>query len=62
MMDAFLMRLVNWLEGLACKCFFHIERISLGSKKIEWMEDETGIIKLCQKLYRIKLPFRKEQS
>lgn len=62
MIDAIIMRLINWLEGLACKCFYYIERINLGSKKREWIEDENGIIKLCQSIYRIKLTYRKEQS
>lgn len=62
MIDAILTRLTNWLEGLACKYFYCIKTRNLGSEKIEWMKDEAGIHNLCQSIYLIQLPYRKEQA
>lgn len=67
MADYTLMKLVNWLEGAACKCFYSFEdymriktRFFTDEKKEireQYLQDSKNLVKLCQDLYRMQLPY-----
>lgn len=65
MTDYTLMQLVNWLEGLACKCFYSFERsfikprfMTQDKKQREYLQDSLFLVALCRALYKIILPYK----
>lgn len=67
MTDYTLMQLVNWLEGLACKCFYVFEGSYIkprcitptkSKKREECLQDSQALVVLCQALYKMQLPFK----
>ena len=67
MADYTIMQLVNWLEGLACKCFYIFDGSYIKPRCItptksknreECLQDSKSIVALCQHIYKIQLPYK----
>lgn len=67
MLDSYLMQLVNWLESLACKCFYIFDGSYIKPRCItpiksknreECLQDAKSIVALCQHIYKIQLPYK----
>lgn len=67
MNDCNIMRLINWLEGAACKCFYSFESSFIKPRYItqdrkelreEYLQDSLSLVALCRALYKIKLPYK----
>lgn len=71
MTDYTLMKLVNWLEGAACKCFYSFEgkyvkpRLMTPEKKEtreQYLQDSRDLVALCQDLYKMQLPYNNNET
>ena len=67
MLDAYLMTLVNWLEGAACKCFYSFEGLYIKprymtperkERREEYLQDALALVALCKALYKMQLQYK----